>query len=172
MLNSSLSLAVIAGTCASLLALTQLLTDERIEHNIRARDARLITELAGTTAPASSTWSGDVWNLCNDTVLARTKVAGYGGRISLLIAMTVEPKKHSLRGLRVVSHSETPGLADFLQQADRGWLSELSGRNHAQIRAADGVTGATITSKAVLTGVLKAFAYTQDRGAIPGDCSP
>ncbi|MCZ6709181.1 MAG: FMN-binding protein [Gammaproteobacteria bacterium] len=171
-LRSSLSLAVIAGACAGLLALTQALTGDRIEANIRERSARLITELAGSVPPASTSWTDDVWNLCNQSVLARAKVAGYGGSISLLMAVTVDPQQHSLRGLRIVSHSETPGLADFLQQPDQGWLGELSGRNRAELDSTDTISGATITSKAVLTGVLKAFAHIRDHAAVSGECGP
>ncbi|MFP6837172.1 MAG: FMN-binding protein [Pseudomonadales bacterium] len=172
MLRSSLSVAVIAGVCAGLLALTQALTDTRIKLNIHERSARLITELAGTVPPAETTWTGDVWNLCNQSLLARVRVAGYGGSISLLVAVTVEPEQHSLRGLRIVSHSETPGLADFLHRPDQGWLLELSGRNRAELDSADTITGATITSKAVLKGVLEAFTHAQNHSAAPGDCSP
>jgi Na+-translocating ferredoxin:NAD+ oxidoreductase RnfG subunit len=172
MLRSSLSLALIAGVCAGLLALTQALTGDRIELNIRERSARLITELAGSVPPASTSWTNDVWNLCNQSVLARTKVAGYGGSISLLIAATVDPQQHRLRGLRIVSHSETPGLADFLQQPDQGWLHELSGRNRAELGSTDTISGATITSKAVLKGVLEAFTHIQHHSAVPGECSP
>ena len=172
MLWSSLSLALIAGVCAGLLALTQALTDDRIKLNIGERSARLMTELAGTVPPPSTTWTGDVWNLCNESVLARAKIAGYGGSISLLGAVTVEPDQRSVRGVRSVSHSETPGLADFLQRPDQGWLRELSGRNRAELGSTDTISGATITSKAVLKGVLEAFTHVQNHSAVPGECSP
>jgi electron transport complex protein RnfG len=155
--KSSLSLAVIAGTCASLLALTQWLTNERIDNNTRAHELRLITQLAGTTPPASSGWSADVWDLCNNTVLTRVKVAGYGGEIALIIALRIGAPDPRVRGLRIVSHQETPGLADFLEQPDRGWIGELAGRNRPQADQFDGVAGATITSRAVQRGVSQAF---------------
>jgi electron transport complex protein RnfG len=172
MLKSSLSLAVIAGTCASLLALTQLLTDERIDHNIHAHEMQLITELAGTIPPASSTWSADVWNLCNDTLLARAEVTGYGGPVALVIALAGGSQDLRLRGLRVIRHQETPGLADFIEQPEQGWLLGLRGRNRPQIGAIDTVAGATITSRAVQRAVLRAFSRAQDHTRPSAECKP
>lgn len=170
MLKSSLSIAAIAGICAGLLALTQQLTGDRIENNIHERELRQITELTGTPPPASSTWTGEVWNMCNDTVLVRADAAGYGGTVSLLVAMKQESQQHRLHGLRVASHQETPGLADFLGQPDGGWLGELRGRNESGIGSVDTVTGATITSRAVLAGVRTAFSRAAAATPIPEDC--
>jgi electron transport complex protein RnfG len=172
MLKSSLSLAIIAGVCASLLALTQSLTDERIEQNTRQRELRLITELTGTTPPTSGTWSGDVWDLGNQTVLARAEVTGYGGPVSLVIASTVVQSERRLTGIRITGHQETPGLADFLGHPERGWLARFSGANRTRIGEIDTVAGATITSRAVRRGVLKALSHTQGPVPLPAGCGP
>ena len=72
MLERVLPLAVITAGCAGLLALTQQLTEPRIERNLRDHELRLVTELAGTLPPTSTGWSGDVWNLCNNTLSIHT----------------------------------------------------------------------------------------------------
>lgn len=162
MLKPLFALVIIAGICASLLALTQTLTDERIQSNVAERELQLITDLTGSPPATTGSWSGDVWNLCNGTVLARTEVAGYGGPVALVVALTSAPDDYRLRGLRITHHQETPGLADFLGQPEQGWLARLPSRNSAELSEIDTVAGATITSRAVLRGAIQAWTLAQD----------
>jgi Na+-translocating ferredoxin:NAD+ oxidoreductase RnfG subunit len=163
MLKPSLSLLLIAGVCGSLLALTQSLTAPRIETNTRNYDLRMIKELTGTIPRGSGTWSGNLWNLCNGTQLVRTETTGYGGPMTLLIALASDHEQLKLRGIRITRHAETPGLADFLRQPDRGWLALIKGLNQFEFTEVDTVAGATITSKAIQRGVLSAFFLLQER---------
>lgn len=92
---------------------------------------------------------------------------GYGGAIHLLVA--VKPDG-SLIGVRVLSHSETPGVGDAIESQRSGWLARLSGRalgNPALERWAirkdggdfDQYTGATVTSRAVVGAVRDALRW-------------
>jgi electron transport complex protein RnfG len=162
MLRSLAPLVIIASVCAGLLALTESQTGSRIDENVRAHELRLITDLTGRHPPTSSGWSGNVWDLCNHSLLVRTEVPGYGGPMALLVSLVTEPQAPRLRGLRITRHQETPGLADFLAQPHSGWLSELGDRARADLQDIDAVSGATISSKAVLTGVRAAFALAAD----------
>ncbi len=170
MRSSITSLALIAGGCAGLLVVTQSLTGERIEQNARERELRLIIELAGTVPPASSTWSGNLWNMCNGSTLVRARAAGYGGPIALIVSIATDTDTPRVRSLRITDQQETPGLADFLLHYERGWLHGLEGRNEAGIGAVDVVTGATITSRAVLRAILQAFLELRD--SPPSGCDP
>ena len=172
LLDRALSLTVIAAGCAGLLALTQQLTEPRIEGNLRDHELRLITELAGTRPPTSTTWSNHVWNLCNNTVLAREEVAGYGGAIALMVAVSTADPVLRLGGLRVIGHQETPGLADFIAQPETGWLADLKGRSLADIENIDAVAGATITSRALLIGVSGALARVHAHDFAAQECTP
>lgn len=163
MLRSITSLLLIAGACAGVLIATQLLTGNRIDANVRERELQLIVELAGTLPPASSTWAGDVWDLCNGAVLVRTEANGYGGPVALLVSIAADSEQPRLRGLRITRHQETPGLADFIQHPERGWLQQLKGRSQTEMGSVDSVSGATITSRAVQRAVLQAFAEVPDR---------
>lgn len=80
--------------------------------------------------------------------------AGYNGRIDLLVA-------HDLQGevlaVRVTRHRETPGLGDAI---DKTWIDTFKGRQtrvtNWQLAPAgdfDAITGATITSQAVVSAV-------------------
>ncbi len=103
----------------------------------------------------------------NNTIgyAVKTIGSGYGGTIEMLVAL--EPTNLSstddliLRGLSVISHSETPGLGDkitqsfFLDQFQEVLFSgiELS-KTGGDI---DAISGATISSKAVINGIVSSI---------------
>ena len=85
------------------------------------------------------------------------KAKGYGGQIDMLVGITDDG---TVQGVRILSHSETPGLGSqindikykekkpwFTRQFQKKRLDEL---DFSRIQA---ITGATISSKAVLEGV-------------------
>ncbi len=55
----------------------------------------------------------------------------------------------TLAGVRIVAQQETPGIADFLGHPEQGWVASLSGSTAAELGRVDGVSGATITSRAL-----------------------
>ena len=59
--------------------------------------------------------------------------------------------------VRITGHQETPGIADFLDRPDAGWLNRLPGRDAAGLRALDTVSGATITSRALKRDLARAL---------------
>ena len=79
---------------------------------------------------------------------------GYGGRIGILVGLEVD---RAVRGIRIISHQETPGLGakitslDFLDQFAGLSTGELAIRRDGG--AVDAITGATISSRAVAEGV-------------------
>jgi RnfABCDGE-type electron transport complex G subunit len=155
-----LRLVLIAAACATLLALIDAWTADRIAGNARAYEQRQITDLAGTAPPAETTWTDDVWDFCTGTKLARSSAPGYGGPIRLVVGVSGE----RILGIRVTDHQETPGLADFLREPDSGWLAAFGGRTQPETLAVDAVAGATITSEAVIRAVRDAMARANDAG--------
>ncbi len=84
---------------------------------------------------------------------------GYGGRIDILIGL--KPDNKSLQGIKIITQQETPGLgakiinASFLDQFRGISVNEVDlSRNGGKI---DAITGATISSTAVVEGVKKAI---------------
>ena len=79
---------------------------------------------------------------------------GYGGKIGILVGLETN---RALRGIRVISHQETPGLGAKI--TDTGFLDQFAGLVPAQLMlardggAVDAITGATISSRAVAEGV-------------------
>ncbi len=138
--------------CAALIAGTHALTRDRIEENRARRFQQTLTELAGSAgAAARARWTDDTAALCNGRVLLRGSAAGYGGQIRWLAAATSPAPRTTPRlvAVRITAHQETPGIADFLQRPDSGWLSGLAGAGANELAGADGVSGATITSRAL-----------------------
>ena len=84
---------------------------------------------------------------------------GYGGTIDILIGL--KPDNKSLQGIKIITQQETPGLgakiinASFLDQFRGVSVNEVDlSRNGGKI---DAITGATISSTAVVEGVKKAI---------------
>lgn len=79
---------------------------------------------------------------------------GYGGKIGILVGLETN---RALRGIRVISHQETPGLGAKI--TDTGFLDQFVGLVPAQLAlardggAVDAITGATISSRAVAEGI-------------------
>ncbi len=98
---------------------------------------------------------------------------GYAGPIRLLLGLDA---KGVLTGVRVLSHTETPGLGDKIELSKGEWILGFNGLSLSQPDARgwhvkkdggqfDGFTGATITPRAVVKGVyesLQLFARHQD----------
>lgn len=100
-------------------------------------------------------------------ILEAVAVDGYSGKIKLLIAVNHDG---SISGVRVLTHTETPGLGDYIDIAKSKWIKLFDGESllktsdsnwrvkkdggHFDYRA-----GATITPRAVVKAVHKALQY-------------
>lgn len=92
---------------------------------------------------------------------------GYNGAINLLVAVNHDG---TLAGVRVVSHRETPGLGDAIDEQRSDWIYSFTGRSldnpderNWAVKRDGGVfdqfTGATITPRAVVKAVYKTLKY-------------
>ncbi len=92
---------------------------------------------------------------------------GYGGKIKLLVAINIDG---SVSGVRVLTHTETPGLGDYIDIAKTNWIKLFDGEslkktndNHWKVKKDGGkfdyMAGATITPRAVIKAVHKALQY-------------
>lgn len=99
---------------------------------------------------------------------------GYSGDITLLIAIADDNR--TLRGVRVLSHKETPGLGDKIEPHISPWIHGFAGKTLENTRFAvkqdggdfDAFSGATITPRAVVTltgDILNA--WQQENPALP-----
>lgn len=92
---------------------------------------------------------------------------GYSGRINLLVAIRYDGE---LAGVRVIKHSETPGLGDAIDADRSDWIHSFAGKSLDNPGPAgwrvkkdggefDQFTGATVTPRAVVKAVHNALKY-------------
>ena len=104
--------------------------------------------------------------------VATAKGSGYGGAVEVLIGL--DPDARTIKGLYVLSHTETPGLGDFITGQkfrsyfiDQGTAEPLvvvkTDPTAGQVEA---ITGATVSSEAVVGIVNKAVAQFKTALAI------
>jgi electron transport complex protein RnfG len=100
-------------------------------------------------------------------VFASTAPNGYNAAIRMLIGVS---PAGALTGVRVVGHRETPGLGDAIDAAKSSWILQFDGLTLAMppppmwaVDKDDGqfdsITGATVTSRAVVEGVKNTLLY-------------
>jgi Na+-translocating ferredoxin:NAD+ oxidoreductase RnfG subunit len=144
--------------CATLLAGVAALTEAPIEENRARRFQQTLTAVTGSARLAAEVaWQDDLAPLCPGRVLLRGTAAGYGGGIGWLAAARLAENGPVLERVRITAHQETPGIADFLDRPETGWLARLDGRDAAGLRALDTVSGATITSRALKRDLVRAL---------------
>ena len=96
-----------------------------------------------------------------DTVVVEASASGYGDKVGMVVAINMA--EETLRGIAVTTHKETPGLGARAKD-DPSFAAQFTGQS---IGSPFGVTtdggqisalsGATITSRAVCTGVNNAI---------------
>lgn len=97
---------------------------------------------------------------------------GYSGVIKLLVAVNVDG---TLGGVRIVSHKETPGLGDKVEEQKSNWILQFAGKSLGNPQLSswkvqrdggyfDQFTGATITPRTVVKAVKNTLLYYQEHG--------
>jgi Na+-translocating ferredoxin:NAD+ oxidoreductase subunit G len=100
-------------------------------------------------------------------VFASVAPRGYNASIRMLIGVS---PSGALTGVRVVSHRETPGLGDAIEATKSDWILQFDGLSLSMpplplwaVDKDDGqfdtITGATVTSRAVVQGVKNTLLY-------------
>jgi electron transport complex protein RnfG len=101
------------------------------------------------------------------TVFASVAPHGYNAPIDLLVGVGADA---GVTGVRAVSHRETPRLGDMIDRAKSDWIEQFRGktllapsRDKWLVKQDEGqfdsITGATVTSRAVVAAVKNALLY-------------
>lgn len=144
------------------LFMTDDLTQERITAARQAAIKRMLTALF----PEMETYHYDAQLRVYRIVEAGkptgqafiVQAGGYGGPIDIMVGLETD---YSLRGIRIVSHRETPGLGARITEA--AFLDRFVGLTVEQIALTrdggeiDGITAATISVRAVIDKVREAI---------------
>ncbi len=111
-------------------------------------------------------------------VAFRVEGAGYGGPITLVMGVD---RKGRILGVRVISHTETPGLGDAIEAEKSRWITGFDGKTLTdpppkgwKVRKDGGIfdqfSGATITPRAVVRAVKGGLAFFHNhRDRLLGD---
>lgn len=102
-------------------------------------------------------------------VLSPVITQGYSGKMRLIVGVW---RDETLAGVRVLSHRETPGLGDKIELDRSDWILGFDGRSLVSPPASqwrvkrdggvfDQFTGATITPRAIVSGVKAALEYVR-----------
>ena len=182
---NALGIGCFAAITAALIAVTFVLTKAPIEDNVRRHKTAKLYEIIATdkfdndlfadTIELPGTEFGYSKNISAHVATTAGRVTtiifpvlssqGYSGDISLLVGINADS---SIAGVRVITHTETPGLGDKLELKKSPWLLSFNGlKKVAQQPWAvkkdggqfDQFTGATITPRAVVNAVGKSLDY-------------
>ncbi|MCL6417400.1 electron transport complex subunit RsxG [Aestuariirhabdus sp. Z084] len=186
--RNSFSLGVFSIFTVGLIALTYVLTQQRIIEQVRAYEVKALNEIIPEEQHDNDLLSTLV--MVDDLPLLgldgqhkayiafdqSTPIAailpvwapdGYNGRISLLVGIR---NNGELAAVRVITHRETPGLGDAIDTKVSDWIHQFEGlsldntESHAWAVKKDGgqfdqFTGATITPRAIVTAVQRSLVY-------------
>ena len=190
-LRAVIYLTVTALIAVALLANVERLTRQRINANEAARIIKRLQavlpaegydnepyldairvpphELLGSTA-ATSIYRARRSGQPVAAVLTATALDGYFGQIRMLVSIDANGR---VFGVRVIAHNETPGLGDAIDIQKSDWIENLNGLMVTENSSSDWVlkrdggnfdriTGATVTSRAVIDSVRNAVIYFND----------
>lgn len=182
----SISLATCCGVAAVLLATVQFYTTPIIAQRVAEDQNALLSEVLNGQHFSNQVFSnereieydGHFYQLYeakdhNDEVLfyvVRGQQEGYSGAIRFLMGVDT---LGTIQGVRILSHTETPGLGDKIEKVKTDWVLGFNLRSlqNTPIWAVkkdggdfDQFSGATITPRSVVKGVHNALlALQQDK---------
>jgi len=180
-------LGVFGVVGAGLVGLSHEVTAERIARNEREvllrqlqtlvppaqTDNDMLTDFIDITSPQLAAgepvrvYRGRLGDQPVAVVLSPVITQGYSGPIRLIVAIR---RGGDLAGVRVLTHRETPGLGDKVEVERSDWIRGFTGRSLANPQPVgwkvkrdggefDQFTGATVTPRAVVSGVKVALEY-------------
>ncbi|MCE0495524.1 RnfABCDGE type electron transport complex subunit G [Vibrio salinus] len=182
--------ALLAATCglaALLLVSTEIVTRPVIELRLAEDQNALLDQVLGGKVYANDVFNDGhivsfkgqkyhIYNVKNEQGQVTYHVIkgaeeGYSGLITYLIGVNLDGV---IQGVRIISHSETPGLGDKIELAKSPWILSF---NHRSLKNTpvwavkkdggdfDQFSGATITPRSVVRGIHKAMlALKKDQG--------
>lgn len=154
-------LFIIASLSGYLLAQVYQTTKPKIEYQKKIEEEKLNKEIFPEGIKFEEKEKNgikyfDVYNSNEEKIgrIFEVKTMGYGGYIYLKVGIDNEKK---IRNIKIKEHNETPGLGAKITQ--KNFLEQFNGKTKDEISLKssggkiDTITGATISSKAVIDGI-------------------
>lgn len=145
--------------CAAVLVMVNARTSDAIQENRTFHADKLVREMAGPYGLESQPGGYRLYADNNPVgwIHPATTEHGYNGSIEMLVAHL---DTGQVINVRVTTHRETPGLGDDIDLAVSSWILQFNGRSLqdtdwqlAPTGDIDGITGATITARAVTDAI-------------------
>ncbi|XOZ34733.1 RnfABCDGE type electron transport complex subunit G [Halomonadaceae bacterium KBTZ08] len=186
--RNALGLGLFAALTAGAIGVTHILTAERIEQQRELATARARAAVLPEAVSLDADNTHPVTLPANDAtgiregaeamlvtpdnnapilIMPVTAPNGYSGRIDLILGVRGDG---TLTGVRATDHQETPGLGDAIEAAKSDWILAFNGRSLDNPvpeqwgvggdNAFDALSGATITSRAVVDAVRRGLVFT------------
>lgn len=166
-LQLSLVLTVICAVSATALALTYGKTSPIVEERRRAEILDMLKDvLPGGQYEEVKTGAVTYYKAVADGTLLGvafpTSANGYGGPVRLLVVFSPQG---TIKSVRVMGHLETPGFGDRIV-TEPWFVKQFEGKSIADSLTIgndiDGLTGATVTSKATAKAVRQGVQYFKE----------
>lgn len=191
LIQSVIGLVIFAVITAGVVSFTRLMTAERINENQALAQAKVLYSLAPAdqyelnldqplvlpAAPQLGHNQPFTAHLATQNgqpaliILPLTAKDGYTGDINLLVALSLQGE---IKGVSIVSHRETPGLGDRIEERKSDWVKQFDGRSLTNPNVSDWAvkkdggefdqfTGATITPRAVVNVIKRSLLWQQNQ---------
>ena len=169
------TLCIITFLAAALLCGVNAMTEDQIAANAEKKrnDAMnaILTSADSFTEVADGIFEGTADGQTVGYCVTSVGI-GYGGEVSMMVGINTD---YSIAGIEILSHGETAGLG--ANCTNDSFKSQFSGKEYPLVAvkgaaATNGqisaITGATITSRAVVSGVNNAIERLEDTGLMEG----
>lgn len=146
-------LTFIVMVSVSLLGLTYNLTEEQIKRQEHEQFLAHLTKIFPDMDDFE--FENDIYTLYNNGDLEGyaffASTPGYSGEIKIMVGLA---DKETIKGIVIISHTETPGIGTRITEPP--FISQFEGMAIDMVSSEiDTLTGATISSKAVIEAVSK-----------------
>lgn len=153
-------LLAICAVCSLLLGLVNEMTKDRIADIAAEKQRAAMQEVLPADNYTPVTYTGGnalvqaVYSADGAGYVVQVAPSGFGGALDIMVGVAADG---TVSGVSVVSHSETAGLG-AKAKSDAAWREQFVGKSGTLAVTKDGgeinaITGATITSRAVTSGV-------------------
>ena len=195
-IKPALLLALMALIAVTVISVIETNTRERVAHNQALYKSKQLRALLQDIDYTNEPWSNAITTELNGigtitlypvrnksellaVVIESGGSQGYVSTIDLLVAISIDPDGNDrVIGVRATQHRETPGLGDKIDIQRSNWMTQFDGtsltmpdstlwKTQKDGGSFDQLTGATVTSRAVISGVLDTLsAFAKNRSTL------
>lgn len=195
-IKPALLLALMALIAVTVISVIETNTRERVAHNQALYKSKQLRALLQDIDYTNEPWSNAITTELNGigtitlypvrnksellaVVIESGGSQGYVSTIALLVAISIDPDGNDrVIGVRATQHRETPGLGDKIDIQRSNWMTQFDGtsltmpdstlwKTQKDGGSFDQLTGATVTSRAVISGVLDTLsAFAKNRSTL------